>query len=70
MIQFLGYDPLPSVVSFSGRLATARKRLGQSQRRMAEKLGIDPATIKNWEAGLHQPTEKSLDLIGRVLQIR
>jgi transcriptional regulator with XRE-family HTH domain len=37
---------------------------------LAEELGVDPATIKNWEAGLHQPTGKSLDVIARVLQVR
>ena len=67
IIQFLGYDPLPPANSFSERLATARQTLGLSQRKMAEKLSVDPATVKGWEAGRHQPTKKSLDLIGRVL---
>jgi DNA-binding transcriptional regulator YiaG len=35
---------------------------------MAERLGLDPATIKNWETGRHQPTGKSMELIGRILQ--
>jgi len=36
---------------------------------MAEKLGVDPATLLGWEAGRHQPTEKSLDVIERVLRL-
>jgi transcriptional regulator with XRE-family HTH domain len=68
IIQFLGYNPIPVAISLPERLATARKALGLSQRRMAAKLGVDPATLMGWEAGRHQPTEKSLDLIGRILQ--
>jgi transcriptional regulator with XRE-family HTH domain len=68
VIQFLGYNPLPAASSLPERLATARRALGLSQRKMAGKLGVDPATVMGWEAGRHQPTGKSLDLIGRILQ--
>jgi transcriptional regulator with XRE-family HTH domain len=70
IIQFLGYDPLPPALAFSERLASARRRLGLSQRKMAQKLGVDPATLMGWEAGRHHPTKRSLDRIGRALQIR
>jgi transcriptional regulator with XRE-family HTH domain len=70
IIQFLGCNPLPAGSSLAERLATARRALGLSQRKMAGKLGVDPATLMGWEAGRHQPTEKSLDLIARALQIR
>jgi len=68
IIKFLGYNPLPSATSLPERLAAARKRLGLSQWRMAEMLGVDPTTLMGWEAGRHQPTGKSLDVIGRVFQ--
>jgi transcriptional regulator with XRE-family HTH domain len=67
IIEFLGYDPLPPTNSFSDRLATTRKVLGVSQRKIAEKLSVDPATVKGWESGMHKPMNKSVDLIGRVL---
>lgn len=70
IIQFLGYNPLPAASSLAERLATARRALGLSQRKMARELGVDPATLMGWEAGRHQPTGKSLDLIGRVFQSR
>lgn len=70
IIQFLGYDPLPPPDSFFERLAAARKALGLSQRKMAEKLGVDPATLQGWEAGRHQPTGKNLEVIARVLLSR
>jgi transcriptional regulator with XRE-family HTH domain len=68
VIQFLGYDPLPLAISLSERLARARRVFGLSQRRMAEKLGVDPATIQDWEAGRHRPIKRSLDLIASILQ--
>lgn len=68
IIQFLGYNPFPEAMSPPERLAGARKALGLSQRKMAAKLGVDPATIMGWEAGKHQPTGKSLELIGNILQ--
>ena len=70
IIQFLGYNPLPTASSLPERLATARRALGLSQRKMAVKLGVDPATLMGWEAGRHQPNEKRLDLIGRILPIK
>jgi DNA-binding transcriptional regulator YiaG len=70
IIQFLGYNPSLAASSLPERLATARRVLGLSQRKMARKLGVDPATLMGWEAGRHQPTDKSLDLIARVLRSR
>jgi DNA-binding transcriptional regulator YiaG len=68
IIQFLGYNPLPAASSLPERLVTARKTFGLSQRKMAAKLGVDPATLMGWEAGRHQPTGKSNELIGKVLK--
>jgi transcriptional regulator with XRE-family HTH domain len=70
IIRFLGYDPMPVAYSIPERLAAARRRLGLSQRKMAARLGVDPSTLLGWEAGRHQPTGKSLNLIGRDLQVR
>lgn len=68
IIRFLDYDPQPATESIPESLAAARRRLGLSQRKMAAKLGVDPATLMGWEAGKHQPTGKSLDVIARFLQ--
>ena len=70
IIQFLGYNPLPPANSPAERLTAARRSLGLSQRKMAEKLGVDPATLMGWEAGKHQPTGKSMEIIGRILHGR
>jgi transcriptional regulator with XRE-family HTH domain len=44
IIKFLGYDPLPPASSLPEHLAAARRELGLTQRRMAERLGVDPST--------------------------
>jgi DNA-binding transcriptional regulator YiaG len=68
IIQFLGYNPLPSTGLLPERLAIARKGLGMSQRRMAEVLGVDSSTLQGWEAGQHRPSSKSLESIKEILQ--
>jgi transcriptional regulator with XRE-family HTH domain len=70
IIRFLGYSPLPPANTFPERLATTRRVLGLSQRKMAEAMGVDPTTLRGWEAERHQPTQKSLDVIERVLLTR
>jgi transcriptional regulator with XRE-family HTH domain len=70
VLEFLGYDPFPPSYTLAERLATVRKVQGLSQRKLAEKLGVDPGTLQGWEAGRHQPTGKSLEIIGRILQSR
>lgn len=58
-IEFLGYNPFPAASSLPGRLATARKVLGLSQRKVAEKMGFNSAKLVGWEAGQHQPTGRA-----------
>jgi DNA-binding XRE family transcriptional regulator len=70
IIRFLGYDPLPPASAFPERLAAARRVLGLSQQKMAERLGVDETTLQGWEAGRHQPGGKSMEGIARVLQGR
>ena len=69
IIRFLGYDPLPPADGFPELLARARRTLGLSQRKMADTLGVDPATVEDWEAGRHRPTGKSLDRVRGILPI-
>jgi DNA-binding XRE family transcriptional regulator len=51
VIRFLGYDPTPAPVSLPDRIRAARRRQGISQRELARRLGLDPATVWAWEAG-------------------
>ena len=56
IIKLLGYNPFPAANSFPEPLATARRVLGLSQRKMAERFGVDPATIQDWKPeGTNRP---------------
>jgi DNA-binding transcriptional regulator YiaG len=49
-IRFLGFDPNP-VRSFPERIRAARHAAGLSQKAVALRLGLDPSTVRTWEAG-------------------
>ena len=68
IMEFLEYDPFDEPDSLSERLRTHRMRLGLSQRKLAAKLGIDPATLANWERGSRKPTKDSRKLIDGFLE--
>jgi transcriptional regulator with XRE-family HTH domain len=67
IIRFLGYDPTPLPSSLPERLVSARRELGLTQRKMAARLGVDPGTLRDWEAGSHRPTQRSRNLITNAL---
>lgn len=58
IIAFLGYDPRPEPEDLAERLVWYRQGRGWSQKRFAEVLGIDPATLARWERGERKPTEE------------
>lgn len=74
VVRFLGYDPANSPSSFPERLVATRRALGLSQRKLASRLGVDPATVQGWETSKHQPTAARLDevmqIIGRLYRSR
>jgi transcriptional regulator with XRE-family HTH domain len=52
IIEFLGYDPMPKSSDASGeRLSQYRRSRGISQKGLAHKIGIDPATLSMLERG-------------------
>jgi DNA-binding XRE family transcriptional regulator len=53
---FLGYDPenVSDDTPIGLQLASKRRRLGFSQKALAERLGIDEATVRKWERGESQ----------------
>jgi transcriptional regulator with XRE-family HTH domain len=63
IIRFLGYNPLPVGQSFQEKLVAFRQALGLSQKEVARTLGVDPSTVRNWEAGRHRPTKRSCETI-------
>jgi len=52
IIEFLGYDPMPSVSKSLGeRLLRYRKHRGTSQKELAKQISIDPTTLSRLERG-------------------
>jgi len=41
---------------------------GLSQQKVSALLGLDESTVQGWEAGEHEPTGRSLELIERFLE--
>lgn len=56
--DFLGYCPYERAESLGERVALHRRYRGLSQRDLAKKIGVDPASIARWEAGERIPGER------------
>ena len=61
IIQFLGYIPydIPSM-SLGERTVTLRHCLGLSREELAERLGVDESTLRDWEHGKRRPLKRNL----------
>jgi len=47
---------VPSAAAFPDRVHRLRRRLGGiSADELAQRLGVDPAAVRSWEAGIHAP---------------
>ena len=68
IIGLLGYDPSAPATSLPERLIAARRVQGLTQREMAGRMGVDPSTLQDWEAGLHKPSKKKLQVISDCLR--
>ena len=68
IIDFLGYDPLPTANTLAEQLVRKRTSLGLSQKESAERLGVDPGTLAKWEQGKREPQGVFLERVKRFLQ--
>ena len=59
IIEFLGYDPFPrTATSIGQQIKQYRRKNGMSIKKLALRLGIDPATLARWERGEGLPKTK------------
>jgi transcriptional regulator with XRE-family HTH domain len=63
IIQFLGYSPFSAASSLHQKLRVARVERGLSQKQLAELLGVDSTSIRDWESGVVKPFRRSLQKI-------
>jgi DNA-binding transcriptional regulator YiaG len=66
IIRFLGYDPRPIPETFAAKLTHLREGMGLSQEALGRLIGADESAVNDWEAGLHEPTKKSLAKVRRM----
>lgn len=68
IVRFLGYDPRPAGKDLPGRLNAIRRRLGLTQRELADRLGLDEGTVTDFELGRRRVTRKVGEAIERLLR--
>jgi transcriptional regulator with XRE-family HTH domain len=62
IVKFLGYSPFNFQTETLGeRIIILRKLLGLSQEKLANRLGVDPGTLRSWERNKHQPLKRHLE---------
>ena len=55
--------------AISENICKYRKKLGMSQRTLAEKMGVLPSRVSNWEQGINSPTLGILVELSTILGI-
>jgi len=65
-IEFLGRDPFKKETGNLGdKIREYRRAHGQSQKSLAEQLGVDPTTLAGWEREEHRPSKRHLDNLSK-----
>jgi len=67
IIEWLGYDPLPSPSNLRHWIAIERTRRGFARRTLAEALGWDESTIRSYEEGDRLPEGAKLAQLCAIL---
>lgn len=55
--------------TFGDRLAAAREVCGQSQKALAQKLGVGLKTVEKWENDISEPRANKLQMLSGVLNV-
>lgn len=67
IIEFLGHDPYGKPNTLGEHLFAERRALGFSKRKMAQKLGIDEATLRKLESGGYKKRHQRIrEIIARL----
>ena len=51
------------------RLTALRQRIGLSPQKFAQRAGIPPQMVHNWESGDHRPSTASLEVIANTFGV-
>jgi HTH-type transcriptional regulator, cell division transcriptional repressor len=64
-----GEDYSDAAATFGDRLAHARETLGLGQGQLAQRLGVSPATLRNWEEDRAEPRANRLQMLAGMLNV-
>ena len=68
IIQFLGYMPYDtSSMAFGERIVTMRRSLGLGREELAEGLGVDESTLRDWEHGRRRPLKRNVEKLAGIV---
>ena len=59
----------PDAATFGDRLAGARENAGMTQAQMAERLGVELATLQAWENDMAEPRANRLSMMAGLLNV-
>jgi transcriptional regulator with XRE-family HTH domain len=64
------YDEVMEVtqMDFGNKVKQLRKRKGYSQKELADRVGVDDRTIRNWEKGDNKPRSEQYRLLAQALE--
>ncbi len=69
IVDFLGYCPYePPPQTLGEKLEAARRRLGLTKSKLANRLGVDPGTLSRWEEGVREPRGRLRVIVDLFLQ--
>lgn len=60
-------DYTDASATFGDRLGLAREAMGLSQSELAERIGVRPVTIRNWESDRSEPRANKLQMLAGLL---
>ena len=55
--------------TFGDRVAGAREQAGMTQKQLAKRLGVRPATLRAWEDDLSEPRANRLSMMAGILNV-
>ncbi len=70
IIEFLSRDPFEKKTeNLADRIREYRRIHGLTQKKLAERLGVDQTTLAGWERGEHKPTKYLLNNLWSLIMI-
>ena len=67
IIEWLGYDPFPVGETFGEKLSWKRKKAGLTRQELADRLGLNYGSVKQWERDVCRPLPNNLSALEHVV---